>query len=129
MIFFLGANSRFYAIQAQSRKLREKLQRSFLAIKGLSLNYFAKNQKKTVQNILHNNPQLAFRYDIVLWHELIKNSISKHISNNFQGLTALQLNRLLNIFTERAQTIFSPFYRSLPLNYFNSKPYCFSKNA
>ena len=95
MVFILGASS-FFAIQAQLRKLVDKLQRSCLAIKGLSLKYFAKNQKKTMQYILHNNPQLVFRIDIVLWHDLINNSISKHISHHFQCLSALQLNRLLN---------------------------------
>ena len=96
MVFILGASSLFYAKQAQPRKLKDQLQRSCLAIKGLSLTYSAKNQKKTVQYILHNKPQLASRNDIVLWHDLINKSISKHISKNFQWLSALQINRLFN---------------------------------
>ena len=60
MIFFLGANSRFYAIQAQSRKLRERLQRSFLAIKGLSLNYFAKKSKENSAKYFTQQPTVSF---------------------------------------------------------------------
>ena len=87
MVFNLGASPRFYAIQNQPRKLRDRLQRSFLAIK--------------VQLVLHNNPHLASRTDIVLWHDLTNNSINKHLSNDFQGLRALQLNRPLNNYRNR----------------------------
>ena len=58
-------------------------------------------EKKTVQYILHKNPELASRNDIVLWHDLINNSTSKQIDNNFQCLSAFQLNRLLNNYRKR----------------------------
>ena len=93
MVFILGASSLLNdAIQAQLRKLGDSLQSSCLAKKGISLKYFAKKNKKTVQNLLHNNPKLASRNDIVFWHDLINNSIRKHISSNFLCLSALQLN-------------------------------------
>ena len=98
MVFILGASSLSYAIQARPRKprkLRDRLQRSCLAIKGLSLGYFAK------QYVLHNNLQLASRNDIVLRHDLFKNYRSKHKSNNFQCLFTLQLNLLLSNYRNR----------------------------
>ena len=56
---------------------------------------------KTVQYILLNNPQLASLNDIVLSHGLTNNSLSEHITNNFQCLCALQLKRKLNNYRNR----------------------------
>ena len=59
--------------------------KAVFSIPGLSLN----PKKKIVRNLLSKD--LKDEKDIVIWHDVLNNSISKHDSNNFRALTVLDL--------------------------------------
>ena len=63
------------------------------AIRGLILNPNTKNPEKIVQNLA-----LPESNGIVLWHDLINNSISKHSSNNFTVYPTNELILTLSTF-------------------------------
>ena len=59
---------------------------------GLSFNFNARDSQKTIQYYLHHC--LSNRKDLVIWHDAINNSISKHRSNNNRSLSTDHLKRL-----------------------------------
>ena len=63
------------------------------AIPGLSFNNQTRNQLKVLQKMLVKG-KLKEVSNIVIWHDVINNSISKHRSNNN---TAFDVNKLLQI--------------------------------
>ena len=60
---------------------------------GLSLKFNARDSQKTIQYCLHH--YLSHRNDLVIWHDAINNSISRHRSNNNRNLGSEQLVNLL----------------------------------
>ena len=62
---------------------------AIFSIPGLSLNKNTKNPRKIVQNLLSKD--LKEKNNIVIWRDVLNNSISRHESNNFQALTVSQL--------------------------------------
>ena len=60
---------------------------------GLSLKFNARDSQKTIQYYLHH--YLSHRNDLVIWHDAINNSISRHRSNNNRNLGSEQLVNLL----------------------------------
>ena len=71
----------------------KRVSQSCLAIPGLSFNHNAVNVRKTCQFQLDH--YLLNRTDIVIWHDAVNNSISRHRSNNFNSLTPNQLKKIL----------------------------------
>ena len=53
-----------------------------------------KNRLKNAQNLLVKG-RLSLRSDIVVWHDLIKNSISSHKSNNYRPTSVQELTNYL----------------------------------
>ena len=87
MVFILAASSLSHALKKLHEKQQKRLKEYFLALPGASANPRAKHKRKTLQHLLH--PQTGYyrnRTDIVVWHDLINNSLSKHPNNNNQPL-------------------------------------------
>ena len=89
MIFILAASSLHHAIETLTPDEKERYKDKIYFIPGLSLNPNTKNHRKIVQNLLAKD--LKEKKDIVIWHDVLNNSISRHDSNNFQALTVSQL--------------------------------------
>ena len=68
---------------------KEQYKEKIFSIPGLSLNKNTKNPRKIVQSLLSKD--LKVKNTIVIWHDVLNNSISRHESNNFQALTVPQL--------------------------------------
>ena len=66
------------------------------ALGGLSLS-------KRAQTFLDG--ELAHRNDIIIWHDLINNSISKHNSNNDTALTEFELRNILLYYKSKIAAI------------------------
>ena len=88
MVFIVGASSVDHALDTLNPENRKTLEEKIFSIPGLSLNPNTKNPQKIVQNLLSKD--LAEKTDIVIWHDVLNNSISKHESNNFRPLTVSQ---------------------------------------
>ena len=89
MVFILAASSLHHAIETLTPDEKERYKDKIYFIPGLSLNPNTKNLRKIVQNLLAKD--LKEKKDIVIWHDVLNNSISRHDSNNFQALTVSQL--------------------------------------
>ena len=89
MVFILAASSLHHALETLTREEQEQFKEKTYTIPGLSLNPNTKNPKKIVQNLLSKD--LKDKKDIVIWHDVLNNSISKHDSNNFRALSVLDL--------------------------------------
>ena len=92
-MFILAASSLYHALKIFSPALQKRVSQSCLAIPGLSFNHNAVNVRKTCQYQLDR--YLLNRTDIVIWHDAVNNSISRHRSNNFNALTPNQLKKIL----------------------------------
>ena len=93
MVFILGASSLHHALETLSPDEKHARKQQIFTIPGLSLNYFARNPQKIVQNLLSKD--FPEKTDIVIWHDVINNTLSKHKSNNYRPLS---VNELLDVF-------------------------------
>ena len=78
------------------------------------MNPNTKNPRKIVQNLLAKD--LKEKKDMVIWHDVLNNSISRHDSNNLQALTVPQLIDVLKglqnkvsalVYCQRSRTPYS----------------------
>ena len=93
MVFIVAASSVDHALYTLNPENRKTYNEKIFSIPGLSLNPNTKNPKKLVPNLLSKD--LSDKTDIVIWHDVLNNSISKHESNNFRPLTVPQLVEIL----------------------------------
>ena len=91
MVFILGSNSLDHALRELSAASQKRVKETCLTKPGLSFNFNTRESQKTNQYYLH--PFLSNRKDLVIWHDAINNSISKHRSNNNRSLSTDQLKR------------------------------------
>ena len=85
MVFIVAASSVDHALDTLNPENRKTYNKKIFSIPGLSLNPNTKNPRKIVQNLLWKD--LSEKTDIVIWHDVLNNSLSKHESNNFRPLT------------------------------------------
>ena len=81
-MYILAASSLSRAHKTLRIAEQNRISQYCYALGGLSLNH--KYQSKRAQTFLDG--KLAHRNDIIIWHDLINNSISKHNSNNDSAL-------------------------------------------
>ena len=93
MVYIVTASSVDHAFDTLTPENRKNYHEKIFSIPGLSLNPNTKNPRKIVQNLLSKD--LAEKTDIIIWHDVLNNSISKHESNNYRALTVLQLLDIL----------------------------------
>ena len=98
-VFILAASSLHHALETLTREEKEQFDNKVYSIPGLSLNLNTKNPKKVVQNLLSKD--LAGKNDIVIWHDVRNNSISRHDSNNFCSLSVRELIEVLKGFQDK----------------------------
>ena len=83
---------------------RYSLSKRSFAKGGLSFNTSSNYRFKVLQNLLRRGP-LARKQNIVIWHDVISNSLSKHQSNNYTSLSPEELIQLLFEFRTRIRAI------------------------
>ena len=93
MVFILGASSLHRALQSLPPQAKKRYSKIVYTAPGLSLNPSCRNPRKTVQFILKKF--FPYRKDLVIWHDVLNNSISEHISNNFISLSSQKLVQTL----------------------------------
>ena len=89
MVFILAASSLNHALETLNPEEKTRYNDKVFSLPGLSLNKNTKNPRKIVQNLLSKD--LKEKNNVVIWHDVLNNSISRHDSNNFQALTVPQL--------------------------------------
>ena len=92
MVFILAASSLSHALKVLSKAQQKRLEEKVLAIPGASAHPRARDYNKTLQRFLDPKKGLyRKRSDIVVWHDLIDNSLSEHRNNNNSPLNKTEL--------------------------------------
>lgn len=102
MIYVLGASSLGKALPRFPESFLKRIDKSVDKIQGtpgLSLNPNTINKRKTVQYLLSHG--LSKVDKIVLWHDVLNNSISRHSSNRYTALSLHELKIILCRYKER----------------------------
>ena len=94
MVCVIGASSLRYAVDDSPFRLRWRLLARTFATPGLSFNPNARNYLKNL-DIFLSTGCLQHRADIVIWHNLINNTLSIHRSNNYNACSVQQLLHIL----------------------------------
>ena len=92
MVFILGASSLHHSLQKWSQVTNRQLFENIIAVPGLNLHPGSKAKLKVVQNRL---VEIPVGETIILWHDVINNSITKHPSDSRQPLNADELITVL----------------------------------
>ena len=96
MVYIIGASSLKKAIGKAPSSLRRSFQGKVFAVSGLGLHPTAKNPLKKLHLLLRTS--LKERKNILLWHDLINNSLSAHDSNGNTTSSPETLIRTLESF-------------------------------
>ena len=89
MLKIIAASSLYNSIEELQIKLRKQLRELVHAGPGFSLNPESVNKSKDVYNYLKSKELRNTR--IILWHDLVNNTITPHKSNNYQPQSVNQL--------------------------------------
>ena len=105
-MFIIGASCLDNILKSTSipHSFRYSLSKRSFAIRGLSFNTSSNYRFKVLQNLLRRGP-LARKQNIVIRHDVISNSLSKHQSNNYTSLSPEELIQLLFEFRNRIRAI------------------------
>ena len=103
MVFILAASSLHHAIETLTPDEKEHFNGKIYTIPGLSINLLTQKPKKIVQNLLWKD--LKDKNNIVIWHDVLNNSISRHDSNNFCALSVSELIGILNFEKHSEKTL------------------------
>ena len=103
MVFILGASFLDPTLRKLSATSQKRVKETCFTKPRLSFNFNARDPQKTIQFYLHHI--LSNRKDLVIWHDAISNSISKHRSNNNRSLSTDQLKSLLLRYKENITAI------------------------
>ena len=102
-MLIVSASSLYHAFYQQPPEQQEKSKHKLYMLPGLSLNCRAKNQKKVLQNLLETD--LKGQSEIVIWHDVINNSLSKHKSNRKKPLKVPELLKVLEDLQDKVSAL------------------------
>ena len=81
MVFIVGASCISHLKEGCGQKMRKVLESRSYSKPGLSVNPQSRNPTKTVQYYFNNKFVLKNRKNLIIWHDVINNSITNHRSN------------------------------------------------
>ena len=103
MIFILAASSLHHAIKTLPQALQDHYKKGIYALLGLSFSPNAVKERRTAQFQLSHFFRDKKR--LVIWHDMMNNSLSRHRSNNNKPLTTSQLIAVLEECQERIEVM------------------------
>ena len=104
MVYIIGASSLKASTEVAPNKLKRVLSRISFGTKGLSLN------PKSIHNVLNldfllEKGSLRNKKEIMLWHDVLNNTITKHRLNNKKAETVPNLIKTLRKHSWRIKAI------------------------
>ena len=93
MVRILAASFLHHAIETVNPENQTAIKEKVYSIPGLSLNIHAKNPKKVVQNLIEKD--FKDEKELIIWHDVINNSICEHKSNFYRALSVIDLVNVL----------------------------------
>ena len=103
MVFILAATSLHHSLETLSPVEKNRYKKKIYSTPGLSFNPITKNPRKIVQNLLSKD--LKDKNNIVIWHDVINNSISRHHSSNFKALSVPDLIEVLKCLQDKRSSL------------------------
>ena len=103
MVRILAASSLHHAIKTINPENQTSIKEKVYSIPGLSLNIHAKNPKKVVQNLIEKD--FKDEKELIIWHDVINNSICKHKSNFYRALSVIDLVNVLKSYQHRIRAL------------------------
>ena len=103
MVRILAASSLHHAIETINPENQTAIREKVYCIPGLSLNIHAKNPKKVVQNLIEKD--FKDEKELIIWHDVIINSICKHKSNFYRALSVIGLVNVLKSYQHRIRAL------------------------
>ena len=103
MVRILAASSLHHAIETVNPENQTAIKEKVYSIPGLSLNIHAKNPKKVVQNLIEKD--FKDEKELIIWHDVINNSICKHKSNFYRALSVIDLVNVLKSYQHRIRAL------------------------
>ena len=105
MVYIIGARSLNTTIRSIPYQFRRELFGRSYSLRGLSFNWNAKNPLKVLQNLSTGRGILARKYKVIIWQDIISNSISKHRSNNYRAASVEKLLHILRDLSYRIEAV------------------------
>ena len=103
MVYIIGASSLHAAVESTTSSFK-KISPNFVTyIPGPS--FCHTSRLKNLQHLLFQG-NLKYKHNLILWHDLINNTLSPHSSNNYQPWTTQQLVIALNQQRDRIRAVF-----------------------
>lgn len=100
MIHVIGASSLSRAVNDTNHRQKQILRKSIIAVPSLSLNPNVKSPLKNLSFLLENG-SLKTKSNLVIWHDVLNNSLTSHKSNNFSPASPHELVRILSKYRSR----------------------------
>ena len=107
MVYVIGASSLRRAIDKAPTSIRKSIQGKVFAVPGLSFHPTAKNPNKQLQNLLKKGLKSCKK--IVIWHDLVNNSLSSHRSNGNRNCSPDVFIKILEPFFENKSLLLFTF--------------------
>ena len=101
----VAASSLYHSLEQLSNPEKEQFLPKILAIPGLSLNPNTTNPQKNLASLLCK-ASLAEKRQVVVWHDIINNSINSQRTNNFRACTAEELTEILKTLTNISAIVY-----------------------
>ena len=105
MVYIIGASSLNATIKRIPYKLKKWISWQKLQSWGLSFNKNANKPLKVLQTLLRGQGILASKHKVIIWHDVISNSINKHKSNNYRAISVEKLLKILRDFSHRIEAV------------------------
>ena len=103
MVRILAASSLHHAIETINPENQTAIKEKVYSIPGLSLNNNAKNPQKIVQTLIEKD--FKDEKELIIWHDVINNSICKHKSNFYRALSVIDLVNVLKSYQHRIRAL------------------------
>ena len=103
MVRILAASSLHHAIETINPENQTAIKEKVYSIPGLSLNINAKNPQKIGQNLIEKD--FKDEKELIIWHDVINNSICKHKSKFYCALSVIDLVNVLKSYQHRIRAL------------------------
>ena len=100
LVHILAAISLHHAVNSLPYSSKKEFLGKETSVPGFSFNRNSRNARNLLQK-----GHLSKRKDLLVWHNLIKNTISRHRSNNYQPCTVPELRSFLRTNKDRFSAI------------------------
>ena len=105
MVFILAVSFFHHSVNTLPLTLQKGFDDTFKAVPGLSFNLNLNNRQKTVQYLLSNSPKSVIEKNLIVGHNFIIHSLSKHRSNSNNPLTPESLLENLKKYKNKISAI------------------------